>query len=109
MTPREITQFSDTAISITWEDGHESIYLYEDLRSHCPCAGCNQQRQSSQGKSSFKGSIPVNVSNPDIKPGRIEPIGQYALRFYWSDRHSAGIYTFAFLRELCSCDQCAGD
>jgi DUF971 family protein len=27
-------------------------------------------------------------------------VGQYALQFVWSDGHSAGLYTFAYLREM---------
>ncbi|NIP31783.1 MAG: DUF971 domain-containing protein, partial [Candidatus Dadabacteria bacterium] len=49
MKPKEINEFSDTALSILWDDGHESIYLYEDLRKHCPCASCNELRKSSKG------------------------------------------------------------
>ncbi|HSG32421.1 MAG TPA: DUF971 domain-containing protein [Thermodesulfobacteriota bacterium] len=106
MKPKEISEFSDTALSILWDDGHESIYLYEDLRKYCPCASCNELRKASQKTSSFKRSIPVNVSTPDIRPINAEHIGKYAIRFYWSDRHSTGIYTFDFLRELCSCERC---
>ncbi|NIS09864.1 MAG: DUF971 domain-containing protein [Candidatus Dadabacteria bacterium] len=106
MKPVEINEFSDTAMSILWDDGHESIYLYEDLRKHCPCAGCNELRKSAKGKSSFKRSIAVNVNTPDIRPTNAEHIGKYAIRFYWSDRHSTGIYTYDFLRELCTCEDC---
>jgi DUF971 family protein len=107
MKPEEINEFSDTALSILWDDGHQSIYLYEDLRKNCPCASCNQIRKSSQDKSSFKRTIPITIDSPDIKPRTIEPVGRYAIRFYWSDRHSTGIYTFQFLRELCSCEECS--
>jgi len=108
MEPREISGFSDTAISIIWNDGHQSIYLYEDLRQSCPCAKCNEIRKSSQKIIPFNRILPVNIDNPDIKPRKIEPVGNYAIRFYWSDRHSTGIYTFKFLRELCPCDNCTG-
>ena len=107
MQPKTIEEFSDTALSILWDDGHQSIYLYEDLRKLCPCASCNQIRKSSQEKAPFKRTIPITINTPNIKPATIEPIGQYALRFYWSDRHSTGIYTFQFLRELCTCEECS--
>jgi len=106
MKPKEISEFSDTALSILWDDGHQSIYLYEDLRKECPCASCNQIRKSTQEKSSFKRAIPITIDNLEITPRSIEPVGQYAIRFYWSDRHSTGIYTFQFLRELCTCEEC---
>lgn len=37
---------------------------------------------------------------------RIEPVGGYALQFYWSDGHSTGIYTWEMLRTACPCSQC---
>jgi DUF971 family protein len=36
----------------------------------------------------------------------VEPVGNYALRFRWSDGHDTGIYTFDFLRRLCPCAEC---
>jgi len=105
--PKEITEFSDTSLLIIWEDGHESLYLYEDLRKLCPCATCNELRKSgSKGKSTFRKTIPIGVQSTHIKPIDIEDIGLYAIRFKWNDRHETGIYTFEFLRELCTCDGC---
>lgn len=107
---KELTKFSDTALLVLWEDGHESIYLYEDLRDLCPCAGCGKK-----GRSEKAGGIPGPLKKRDqnavkkareIKPLKIENVGHYAVRFYWSDGHSTGIYTFAFLRSNCSCDGC---
>ena len=76
MKPKEISEFSDTALSILWDDGHQSIYLYEDLRKHCPCASCDQIRKSTQEKSSFKHAIPITIDNPEITPRSIEPVGR---------------------------------
>lgn len=105
--PLEVTEFSDTALMVVWEDGHQSIYLYEDLRQVCPCATCRQQRKTSKtGKIPFKKTIPLQVKPRGIRPLRIEPVGQYAYRFNWNDKHDTGIYTFEFLRGLCSCEDC---
>ena len=35
-----------------------------------------------------------------VYPMAIHYVGQYALQFVWSDGHSAGLYTFAYLREM---------
>lgn len=108
--PADITEFSDTALSIVWDDGHESLYLYEDLRQACPCATCRQQRKTSKtGKPPFKKTIPLRVKPDGIRPLRVEPVGQYALKFYWNDKHDTGIYTYELLRELCSCEECRRD
>ena len=35
----------------------------------------------------------------------IEPVGNYAIGFRWSDGHVTGIYTFDYLRSLCPGDE----
>ena len=109
MVPLQIKEFSDTSLFIIWEDDHNSIYLYEDLRNSCPCARCNEIRRSAQKGIPFKRTIPIDTGITDVKPTSIEAVGNYALRFYWSDRHSTGIYTFKLLRDLCPCDECTGN
>jgi DUF971 family protein len=105
--PKEISEFSDTTLMIVWDDGHESLYLYEDLRNACPCASCSDLRKSGgKGKSTFKKTIPIGVKSTHISPHEIEDIGLYAIRFKWNDGHETGIYTFEFLRDLCTCDEC---
>ncbi len=106
---KELTEFSDNALYVLWEDGHKSIYLYTDLRDICPCAGCGKPRKSAResGRPPFKKRIQVSAKErSDIRPLKIENIGHYAIRFYWSDGHSTGIYTFDLLRDNCSCDLC---
>ena len=106
--PVNISEFSDTALSIRWSDGHESVYLYEDLRSECPCATCRKLRSSSKsGKLPIKKAIPLGTKSVNIKPVAIDPVGRYALQFKWNDRHETGIYTFDFLRDLCTCEACS--
>lgn len=108
--PTEIKEFTDTTLMIKWDDGHESLYLYEDLRQICPCATCRKLRAKSRtGKLPFKKKIPMGSGTTDIKPVNIESVGHYALKFHWNDKHDTGIYTYEFLRENCNCDQCAGE
>lgn len=104
--PKEIIEFSDTALMIVWDDGHESIYLYEDLRKSCPCARCNELRKSSKKGEPFKRTIPMGTKSTNIRPRRTDPVGLYAIRFAWNDGHDTGIYTFDFLRRLCTCEEC---
>ena len=104
---KEITEFSETTIYVLWDDGHESIYLYEELRQLCPCANCRTLREkSSKGRLPFKKKIPIGTQQTSIKPLKIENVGHYAIKFYWNDRHDTGIYTFDFLREYCNCEKC---
>ena len=105
--PKEIAEFSDTALMINWSDGHESIYLYEDLRQECPCATCRELRKNSKtGKLLFKKTIPLGAKTTNVKPIKIDQVGQYAYKFTWNDKHDTGIYTYQFLRNLCTCEAC---
>ena len=85
-------------LEIDFADGHKASYPHEILRGYCPCALC----QGHQGPVKF---VPVSdPRNLDLKD--IAEVGDYALRLTWADGHATGIYTFNFLRELCSCESC---
>ncbi len=99
---KDITEFSDTTLSISWEDGHESLYLYKDLRSACPCARCTRYGE----KPRFKKKITLSTGGQQIKPDSIEYVGNYAVKFFWNDKHDTGIYTLDYLRENCTCEYC---
>lgn len=92
--PVEINDFTDTTLQIVWDDGHESLYLYEELKNSCPCAKC----EKSQNKKYFKKRIPLGSSS--LKPEKIEHVGNYALRFIGNNWCDTGFYTFEFLREF---------
>ena len=48
----------------------------------------------------------------ELKPARsydvrdMQVVGNYALQFTWSDGHTAGIYTWNYLRRICPCPEC---
>jgi DUF971 family protein len=109
--PAEITVTRDKReMRIRWQDGHESTYSFDLLRKECPCALCNDQR----GKAPAPASLNLAVlSGPVVRTGEIQvtevkPVGRYALNFVWSDGHDSGIYSYNFLRSLCSCVTCRG-
>jgi DUF971 family protein len=85
-------------MEIDFADGHCARYPHEILRGYCPCAVC----QGHQGPIRF-------VSGGSLELSDVAEVGDYALRLTWSDGHATGIYTFTFLRELCSCDACASE
>ena len=51
---------------------------------------------------------PGSVSDvkPALKMDSVEPVGSYAVRIYWNDGHSSGIYSFEHLRRICPCEVC---
>ena len=84
-----------------WDDGHEGLHTMQTLRKLCPCAGCKEERQASEGM----------MTLPVLRPGEfdlraIQPVGNYALQLVWGDGHQTGIYTFDYLREICECKEC---
>ena len=85
---------------ISWQDGHKSQYAFRYLRENCPCAMCRDE---------FTGERILDVSTipSDLVSQRESVVGHYALAFSFSDGHGAGIYTFEYLREICSCSDCA--
>ncbi len=109
--PRSAEPIGDEFFGIIWADGHESVYPASRLRAHCPCASCNEARAKAGGAGPGRGArLPV-VGGPGEPAGpltlvRYETMGRYALRFFWSDRHDTGIFTFELLRALCPCEAC---
>ena len=86
-------------LAIKWEDGSESFIPLEQLRRHCPCAGC-------KGEVDILGNLYKNPERP-YAPGafelvRIENIGGYAIQPVWRDGHATGLYTFDYLQRLTS-------
>lgn len=87
---------------IEWADGHRSAYSYQYLRDRCPCATCLDKEPEPPSET---GPLPMFGAGK-LKPIKAEIVGRYALQIFWSDGHSAGIYTFDYLRDLCPCDDC---
>jgi DUF971 family protein len=95
-TPTEVrAPRGTTTLEIDFEDGHRAILPHEIVRGYCPCAIC----QGHQGPIRF-------VEGGNLELTDLAEVGDYALRLTWADGHATGIYTFAFLRELCSCPEC---
>lgn len=99
--PTELRRLPEEgALRITWSDDHVSQYDYRYLRGYCPCAAC--QGHTNQ-------AIHFHPPAEGVHPVSIEPVGNYAVSFHWSDGHGTGIYRFDLLRRLCPCGRHAGD
>lgn len=83
-------------MEIDWADGHRGTYPHEVLRGYCPCAHC----QGHEGPIRY-------VDGGDLELVNLEQVGNYAVRLVWGDGHQTGIYSYRFLRELCTCSSCA--
>jgi DUF971 family protein len=96
-TPVGLHLKREEGLEIAFADGKKAMLPLRFLRKHCPCAGCQGERDL-LGKTRMP-IVKTTYDGPITATGG-ELVGNYAMRIDWSDGHSAGIYTFVFLREL---------
>ncbi len=93
-------------VTVTWNDGHASIYSFSLLRHACPCAEC---RGGHANMSDHPDEAVFSMPDEDIPATHLrnlEAVGSYAMTIEWEDGHRYGIYNWRFLRELCPCPLC---
>jgi DUF971 family protein len=96
-------------LEIDWADGHRSAWSFAWLRDGCPCATCIEQRTQEDrapGQPKPKPAALLPMYAPLPKPASAHAVGRYALQFHWQDGHSAGIYSWDYLRRMCQCGEC---
>jgi len=94
-------------LTVTWSDGHESVYSFAGLRAVCPCVECKGGHAHMGGPPDPR--IVRDAVDDSLDLQRIEQVGSYALQFHWSDGHSTGIYTWDMLRNACPCRECLSE
>lgn len=107
--PEHIAISKSKGIEIDWKDGHHSSYGTAYLRDQCPCATCTGAHGTEPQKTDYSapgGDNPFQMFKPAIKMINVEQVGNYALKIYWNDGHSSGIYSYDHLREICPCPVC---
>ena len=100
-----------SGVDIEWKDGHRSSYTFQFLRDACPCALCEDERTKARrmpGEPAKAAPGALRMFKAAAKAVSAEQIGKYALRFQWNDNHDLGIYSWAYLREVCPCEDCRG-
>jgi len=103
---RVVVDREDQILEILWADGHSSRYVLDGLRRSCPCASCAGGHENMGNRPD-----PAILALPSLMSWnavRLEPVGNYALRFVWDDGHNSGIYSWRWLREACPCAECTG-
>lgn len=81
------------SLLIRWPDGTENTLRYAFLRRKCCCAGCIHEITGEQLLD--PASVPDDLELPDMKL-----VGNYAIKFRWSDNHDQGLYTWDYLKQL---------
>ena len=86
-----------------------SSWNFRWLRDACPCATCHEERESTgrpPGEPKPKAQALLVMYQEPPRPVEVTPVGKYALRFKWNDGHEAGIYSWDYLRRVCTCNLC---
>jgi DUF971 family protein len=107
--PKAITaDRKSRTLSVTWSDGHESVYSFTLLRYACPCAECKGGHENMGTAPEPEVYEMPEEDTPATRLTNIEAVGSYALTPQWEDGHSFGIYTWSYLRSICPCAECRG-
>ena len=109
MHPIDLKTNDVKSLEIHWSDGHVSVYDLTYLRRACPCAHCEEGRRQPEEPSEHGLKVLSGNEILSSKPRIVQAdvVGRYALKFVWADGHDEGIYTFAYLRQLCQCGVCS--
>lgn len=94
-TPTDI-QFIGTDVAIKWDDGQENYISYATLRAASPSAEVRGERDIFGHQ--YGGEVPKDYRG--VEATNWERIGNYAIRFDFSDGHRTGLYSYELLRSL---------
>ncbi len=91
-TPSEIKFHQKSKLlEIIFDDNTECMLSTEFLRVHSPSAEV-------QGHSPEQAVLQVGKENVSIN--KIEPVGNYAIKIFFSDGHDTGLYSWQYLHML---------
>ena len=84
-------------IVLKLEEGLEVSITLDVLRKSCPCANCAGEKDVFGNI--YKGPT-KELNDSAFKIQQLSLVGHYAIRIFWKDGHSNGIYTFDLLKNL---------
>jgi len=95
--PKHFDIQKEKGLTVEWDDSATTFYPCDLLRRMSPSADSKQTREDLQQNPlailpSSKGG-PITIEDAQI-------VGNYAIRFTFSDGHTAGIYSWEYLRSL---------
>ena len=94
-TPTNV-QLIGHEVAIGWSDGAETYFTFENLRAASPSAANLGERDILGNQ--YGGNGPKRF--PRVTVLGWERVGNYAIRFDFSDGHNSGLYSFDYLRQL---------
>jgi DUF971 family protein len=94
-SPQDI-QIIGTEVAIRWDDGQESFITFATLRAASPSAEVKGERDIFGHQ--YGGEIPRDYRGVEVQSW--ERVGNYAIRFDFSDGHRTGLYSYELLQKL---------
>ncbi len=99
--PTKLDLKKDRGLTIEWDDGSTSYFSIAYLRRMSPSADVKQLREEMAknpltilpASTGAGGGAPLTALDAEL-------VGNYAIRFRFSDGHDTGIYTWTYLREI---------
>ncbi len=80
-------------LEVIWSDEEPRRYRIRQLRCKCACAGCVDEMTGVR-------TLDVNAVPDDISITNMQLVGNYAVKFVFSDGHDTGIYAWDRLYEM---------
>ncbi len=84
---------ADGILEVTWRDEEPRHFRIKQLRCACACAGCVNEMTGVR-------TLDVNTVREDIAITDMQLVGNYAVKFDFSDGHNTGIYSWDRLYEM---------
>lgn len=107
LKPTSITADRTTQeLTISWADGHRSVYSFSLLRNACPCAECAGGHENMGKLPAAEVYFRPVMDSPATRLKGLEAVGGYAISPEWEDGHHYGIYRWDYLRAICPCPAC---
>lgn len=82
-----------SSLTLAWDDGAKTSASAQRLRQQCPCAACVDEWTNQR-------TLDPNRVPAELRIQSMQPVGNYALTFNFSDGHSTGIYPWRTLRDI---------
>lgn len=91
--PEEIrVKQSTREVELCFGQGESYLLSFEFLRVMTP---------SAEARGHGPGQAVLQVGKKEIEIEQVDPVGNYAVRFVFSDGHSTGIYSWDYLYRIC--------
>ena len=84
---------AERLLQISWRDETPRLYDIRQVRSECACAACVDERTGVR-------TLDVDSVPDDIGINHMELVGNYAIKFSFTDGHDTGIYSWDRLYDI---------